>query len=326
MKKTVFSIVFLICVLLSGSSKALAASASVELTGKSVVTLGDEFEVDLTIDSEEAVSGLETYISYSDDIGEFISADSGIAGGKGLLRINIQDIEAEDETSHYSIKFLAKKAGTFSVSFSDEIHLFTYDNNSEISVSSTNLEMKVKNKRESSSDSSLANLKVAGKKLSPAFSKGNLDYSVTVDAEVESLIIGADPTDANSKVSVSGNKDLKEGNNEVEVVVTAEDGNSTTYKIRVIKEGKNDREEEKTTPVEKEKKETKASEIGEEKPASTKPEYVPDLPKTNEITETNSKDSKDAVVYVIIGAIVVLGIMLVVATIYLKRSTKKEEE
>ncbi len=333
MKRKIFPAVFLICLLFFGNGRVFAASAGVELIGESIVTVGDEFEVTLKIESEEPVSGMETYISYSDEIGEFSSADSGIAGGKGLLRINIRDMESTENALYYGIRFTAKKAGTFSIYFSDDVHLYTYDNDNELSVSSTNLEIKVKSRREASSDSSLSNLKVAGLRLSPAFSKGIFNYSVNIGKEVEELIIGADPSDANSKVTINGNKDLKEGINEVQVTVTAEDGSTTVYNITAVKEAAKDSENEEKQATEEEKtvsassitSEATGGSISEEGQSSKEPEYVPDLPETDKAAETDTKDSKQTVVYGIIVAAVVLGIMLLLATVYFKKTKKNQD-
>jgi len=94
----------------------------------------------------------------------------------GLLKAQKGDIYFEGKKVKYKMKFLARKVGSFTMSFSDEVHLYAVDTDDEISVASRDLEMRIKSKRDASSDSSLANIKIAGGKLVPSFSK----YSFSV--------------------------------------------------------------------------------------------------------------------------------------------------
>ena len=171
MKKNLLWMLIFIFAFLQGGERTYASSANVELKNEGRVVVGDKFEVTLEVDSDDSLSGLETYISYDEELAEFLSADDGIAGGKGLLRVNIKSVGDVKGKLKYKIKFLARKSGVFTMAFSDEIHLYAADTDDEISVASGDLEMRIMNKREASSDSSLANLKVAGGKLVPKFSK-----------------------------------------------------------------------------------------------------------------------------------------------------------
>ena len=82
--------------------------------------------------------------------------------------------------------------------------------------------------------------------LSPAFSADTTSYSVSVGADVKELVVSATANDAKAKVSVSGNKKLKTGENTIQVTVTAESGDKRTYKIVCTKAAK---EGESTTAV-----------------------------------------------------------------------------
>ena len=96
MKKNIIIIFVLVFSFLLGGEKAFASSASVVLKGANKTIVGEKFDVTLEIDSEESLSGVETYLSYDDSMAEFLSADEGIAGGKGLLRVNIKNFEDVD--------------------------------------------------------------------------------------------------------------------------------------------------------------------------------------------------------------------------------------
>ena len=143
MRKNIVIIFVLVFSFLLGGEKAFASSASVELKGADKTIVGEKFDVTLEIDSEESLSGVETYLSYDDSLAEFISADEGIAGGKGLLRVNIKNFEDVDGKLKYKMSFLAKATGSFTVTFSDEVHLYAIDMDDEISVATSDLEMRI---------------------------------------------------------------------------------------------------------------------------------------------------------------------------------------
>lgn len=329
MRKNLILVLLFVFAFLLKSESVFASSASIELKGDGAAVVGDKFDITMEVDSEESLSGIETYIFYDDDKVEFLSADDGIAGGKGVLRVNIRDFEDIKGKLTYKMKFLARKAGSFTLSFSDEVHLYAIDTDDEISVASRDMEMRVKSKRNASSDSSLANIRIAGGKLVPAFSKSVLDYTVNVGADVDNITIGIEPSDANSSYnyrSSDGDK-LHEGENKRTIIVTAEDGSTTTYTIRIIKAAQTDTEIAEATGTSVKTKDETSSEITSKSAISEEPEYVPDLPGENNQPETNIKDSKQTVIYVIIGAVVILGIMLVLgATLYAKNKNNDENE
>ena len=88
--------------------------------------------------------------------------------------------------------------------------------------------------RAKSTDANLSSLIVNPGKLVPVFSKETRNYNVTVDGSVTSINVNATPLSKYAKVeSITGNTNLNFGNNQVEVVVKAESGNTVTYTINV---------------------------------------------------------------------------------------------
>lgn len=98
-----------------------------------------------------------------------------------------------------------------------------------------------------SSDNNLNNMSVSGYTISPAFNKDTLEYSVTIPNEADAIIVNTEKSDSKATVAINGATGLQVGENTVEVVVTAEDGSSKIYKIKVT------REEKVEVPVEKDK-------------------------------------------------------------------------
>lgn len=93
-----------------------------------------------------------------------------------------------------------------------------------------------------SSDSLIKDLIIAGYEIE--FDSNTFEYSINVGSNVKSLDITAILSDPNATYEVFGNSDFKEGENIVTVVVTAEDGTTSTYTIKVNKEAKEEKVEE----------------------------------------------------------------------------------
>jgi hypothetical protein len=84
----------------------------------------------------------------------------------------------------------------------------------------------------------LSSIVVDGKTLSPAFTAENLEYDIgTVASDVEKLTVLAYAQNENSKVEITGNDSLVEGENIIKILVTAADGTTTKeYTLKVNKE------------------------------------------------------------------------------------------
>lgn len=89
---------------------------------------------------------------------------------------------------------------------------------------------------EKSTNKNLAKLEVKPEGLTPEFKKDVTDYTIKVPNNIEKLEIIAEAEDSKSKVEISGNDKLVEGDNIVEILVTAEDGTTRTYIITATKE------------------------------------------------------------------------------------------
>ena len=94
------------------------------------------------------------------------------------------------------------------------------------------------NNTSKSNNANLSNLIVSPVDFSGFKASKTSGYSVTVDYDVSSVKITAKTQDSKAKVSISGDKNLKVGSNEVKVTVTAEDGTKKVYKVSVIRKDK----------------------------------------------------------------------------------------
>jgi|GEM_PF-3729339 len=87
-----------------------------------------------------------------------------------------------------------------------------------------------------SADADLKTLTVNNGTLSPKFSAGTQNYTVKVDNSVSRLTVKATANHPGAKISGTGNINLKEGLNTINVVVTAETGAKKTYTIKVTRD------------------------------------------------------------------------------------------
>ena len=158
----------------------------------------------------------------------------------------------DDNTETYT--FNAKKEGTATITITPD-NMADYDTeakyNQSKSVSikvvnkstnnggTTNNNSTTAEKKEYSSDNTLSSLSIDGYEITPKFNKDTLEYKLEVDEDVEKITIKGKTTDDKAEISGIGEKALTEGENKIEVKVTAENGNEKIYKIIVTVKDKN---------------------------------------------------------------------------------------
>lgn len=82
-----------------------------------------------------------------------------------------------------------------------------------------------------SKDDTLSSLGIEGKELTPAFSKDTLEYSVELEPDTTSVNVIASASNSGASISGAGAREVQDGPNRLEIVVTAENGSSRTYVI-----------------------------------------------------------------------------------------------
>lgn len=131
--------------------------------------------------------------------------------------------------------FVAKAAGTATITVKP-IDAADYDGNVFSAVKSVTITVGNKTttsstKKDLSSDNTLSSLSIDGVNLEPAFNKNTTSYNVNLEAGVTKINVKATPNDKSAKVTGIGEIEVSEGNNNIEVVVTAENGSTKTYTI-----------------------------------------------------------------------------------------------
>lgn len=131
--------------------------------------------------------------------------------------------------------FVAKAVGTATITVKP-IDAADYDGNVFSTVKSVTITVGNKTtssstKKDLSSDNTLSSLSIDGVNLEPAFNKNTTSYNVNLEAGVTKINVKATPNDKSAKVTGIGEIEVSEGNNNIEVVVTAENGSTKTYTI-----------------------------------------------------------------------------------------------
>ena len=81
-------------------------------------------------------------------------------------------------------------------------------------------------------NANLKTLEVENFSIYPDFKRNIYNYNLTINKDIKKLNITAKPENEKSKIEIIGNENLKEGDNFIKVIVTAEDGKTIkTYKI-----------------------------------------------------------------------------------------------
>lgn len=119
-------------------------------------------------------------------------------------------------------------AGGTTITVNNAAATTTTNNNGEGNTTNQNL----------SGDNSLSSLTISPGTLSPAFKYSTTNYTASVGSDVNEIAVDAKVSNSKATVeSVTGNTNLKEGNNTISIVVKAENGTTATYKIMVTKGG-----------------------------------------------------------------------------------------
>ena len=242
-RKILLTILFVLSFML-GAKGVYAASASISAS-KTSVTVGTKVTVTVKVNAAAwnlAVSG---------------SASDSIVG------FNMDD-KNESTTKTYTIS--TSKAGTYTVYLSGDITEAGSETASNVSKSVT-VTVKEKPKEEpttkpttnsnntttnktNTTTTNKNNTTTATKKSSNAnisslrlsvegfkFDTSKTTYNIKVGEDVNNITANVTLAHSKAVYSISGNKNLKAGNNVIKIVVTAEDGTTKTYKINVEKAG-----------------------------------------------------------------------------------------
>ena len=224
--------------------KVMAGSASISISGPSSVYVGDTVKISVTLSSSESLGSWNYNISYDGSKFQYVSTTANAAQS---VADYVSGDGKKSVTYSWTYKAIAEGSASFSVSGID-VYAF---NESQLSVGgSTKKTIEIKkpnqvsgngggNNKPSqnynySTNNNLKSLNVEGFEFE--FDKNKTEYSISVPNETTSVKVGATAEDGKARVNGIGDFEVKEGDNVIEVVVTAENGDKKTYKLNVVVE------------------------------------------------------------------------------------------
>ncbi len=223
-------------ILLNIDIVAWAASAS--MSGTEVVRAGDSITVYLYV-NDSGKYGLEGTLSYDSSQVTLSSVNCNVSGWKleqnGSSLVVYDDalsnpISGNTKVLTFKFKVNSNIATGSSISIAVK-NLLVSDTSNASNIGTVTYKVTVA--RPLSGNANLSSLSVGGYTLSPAFASGTTSYDIgEVPFSVSSLNISYSAEDSNASVKVSGNA-LVVGANTVSVKVTAENGATKTYTIKV---------------------------------------------------------------------------------------------
>lgn len=206
-----------------------AASASVSLSASSsTVYVNNTVTVNVTVSETGGKLGSWNYEIYHDS-----SKLTLISGSEGqYAEVGDGNISSKSYTLKY--KAIAPGSTTIKVTSAD---IRDWDSEQSLNVNKGSVTINVvertsiQNTTSKSADNNLKSLSIDGANLIPEFNKDKLEYNVELSNDTTKIKVNAEVNDSKANVSGIGEIEVKEGQNKIQIVVTAENGSAKTYLI-----------------------------------------------------------------------------------------------
>lgn len=229
MRKKVLSILFSIVLIFALKNMSYAASANISCDSETTVgkeititanVTGVQWNLELKVNGQTIAknSELENYeanksVSFS---GKYTP------NAEGALNVSL-----EGTVTEFSDGTTIRNFGTKTIKVKAPENNNSNSNNGNGGNNSSSSEPAAK-----STEARLKNLKINPNDFT-GFKRDKKEYSVEVPNSTSEVEVIAIAVDSKAKISGTGKVSLKEGSNTVEVVVTAEAGNTETYKLNI---------------------------------------------------------------------------------------------
>lgn len=220
-------LILLSTILLTNIQNLNAATGTISVTSsKSKVVIGGTFNVSITISANEPLGSWQYTVQYDSSKLKLVSGEPSVAEA-------IKDGSTKKKTYNYTFKVIAKGKSTISVA------AYSIANYNEqfmtSSVRSATIEGITQAELEASysKNNNLSSLGVDGYNLNETFNKDTLEYTVTVPSDVEKVNLTGKVEDSKASVTGLGEKEVSEGENKFDIVVTAENGSQKIYTLKV---------------------------------------------------------------------------------------------
>lgn len=245
-KKLIFLILFFISIIFCNYSFA-ESKANVFLTSnKSTIRKGEEIEISVNIENN-TISAYDLSLYFDTSKFEYIKEDE-LSNLKDDHIISIWYDETGGSKPKTGIiktfKFRAKEGGdgyfivngNFYTKNGQEINTSFKGTGVEIKENIIQERITKEGTETNQSNSSLQSLNLDIEGITPEFKSDVYKYYLTVPTSINDILVTATPSNKNSNVTITGNTNLKNGLNIININVTSYDNTNTTdYEIYVSK-------------------------------------------------------------------------------------------
>jgi len=228
MKKIISFLITIISIFFINDS-VKAANATISISSNNSAVVGNTVTVTVTLSSATSLGSWDFTVGYD----------------TSKLRLTYSDAESSQravgyvssagQTSKtYTFKFKTLSSGTAKIYInSAEVYDFN-ENKMNVTKGSKSISLKTMQEIEASysKNNYLSALNVDGYEISPKFDKNTLEYSLELDNTVEKINVSASVEDRTASLIGVGEKELIEGENLIELIVTAQNGNTRKYIIK----------------------------------------------------------------------------------------------
>lgn len=147
----------------------------------------------------------------------------------GILSGGASAFWIDNSTVTYTFKAVSTGSATVTVK---PIDVADYNNGSSYTTSkSVTINVRTKPVIVLSGDNNLSNLGIENYSLTPEFNKDTLEYNVELEPDTSEINISATASHGGATIEGTGTREVTDGDNRLEIKVTAENGSSKTYVI-----------------------------------------------------------------------------------------------
>lgn len=201
-----------------------AASANIDIsTSKTDPGVNDSITVTANVNSNSPIGYYEYTLDYNHNMLRLVNGNS----------YNVEKANNNNTKSFKKeFKFKVTSQGTSKISAKSYAVTDTKDNSLSVKVNPATINAKASNKT-SSSNNYLSSLEIEGYKLNPNFNKNTTSYNLTIQDDISEINVIAKAEDNKATVNGAGKQTIKIGDNKIELVVVADNGDEKNYNILV---------------------------------------------------------------------------------------------
>lgn len=211
--KVAYIFIFAVMFSLFCKETVQASSATVSITSKSNrVTKGDTVYVIITVKSSDLIGGFKGYFGYDNSVLKYVTGGNVMSGNDDEFYLTDTDREEGATSIKYSIKFIARKDGNTIINLKKPYAVYSFEDESEMSVSYNELNIVVDKKKKAEK---------TPKPISTNEPKPEETKEVTPTNSPEATVAPAEQTDAPKQTKKPTNSKNKNSSTKLKKGITS---------------------------------------------------------------------------------------------------------